>query len=70
MQRGNAMSSSRNLLAFDLGAESGRAILRRFDGQGIDLEVVHRFPNGAVRTLDSMHWTCFGSTPRCWPACV
>ncbi|HZU36720.1 MAG TPA: hypothetical protein VFA18_12455, partial [Gemmataceae bacterium] len=50
------MSATRKILAFDLGAESGRGILGLFDGQRIRLEVVHRFPNGPVRTLDSMHW--------------
>jgi rhamnulokinase len=50
------MTSSRKLLAFDLGAESGRGILGRFDGQRLDLEVVHRFPNGGVRTLETLHW--------------
>jgi len=50
------MLSTKKLLAFDLGAESGRAVLGLFDGQRLRLEVVHRFPNGPVRTLDSMHW--------------
>jgi rhamnulokinase len=46
----------KKLLAFDLGAESGRGILGQFDGARLTLQVVHRFPNGPVRTLDSMHW--------------
>jgi rhamnulokinase len=46
----------RKLLAFDLGAESGRGLLGLFDGQKLRLEVVHRFPNGPVRTLDALHW--------------
>ncbi len=46
----------KKLLAFDLGAESGRGVLGRFDGRRLQLEVVHRFPNGPVRTLDSLHW--------------
>jgi rhamnulokinase len=50
------MSATKNLLAFDLGAESGRGVLGRFDGEHLRLEVVHRFPNGPVRTLDSLHW--------------
>jgi rhamnulokinase len=50
------MTATRNLLAFDLGAESGRGILGRFDGERLGLETVHRFPNGPVRTLDSLHW--------------
>ena len=50
------MSSAKKFLAFDLGAESGRGILGQFDGQKLSLEVVHRFPNGAVQTLDTLHW--------------
>src|SRR5436309_2500200 len=50
------MAATKNLLAFDLGAESGRGVLGRFDGQRLNLEVVHRFPNGPVRTLDTIHW--------------
>ncbi|MCI0459698.1 MAG: hypothetical protein L0Z62_22330, partial [Gemmataceae bacterium] len=50
------MATPKKLLAFDLGAESGRAVLGLFDGQQLALDVVHRFPNGPVRTLDSLHW--------------
>ncbi len=50
------MAATKNLLAFDLGAESGRGILGRFDGQRLSLDVIHRFPNGPVRTLDTLHW--------------
>lgn len=46
----------KKLLAFDLGAESGRGVLGRFDGQRLELEVIHRFANGPVRTLDTLHW--------------
>jgi rhamnulokinase len=48
--------SAKRLLAFDLGAESGRGVLGLFDGEKLQLEVVHRFPNGPVRTLDTLHW--------------
>lgn len=44
------------LLAFDLGAESGRAILGAFDGERITLEEVHRFPNTPVPLPDGLHW--------------
>ena len=54
------MAATKNLLAFDLGAESGRGVLGRFDGQRLALEVVHRFANGPVRTLDTMHWNVLG----------
>ena len=50
------MAFAKQFLAFDLGAESGRGILGRLDGSRLSLEVVHRFPNGAVRTLDTLHW--------------
>jgi rhamnulokinase len=49
------MAAARKFLAFDLGAESGRGILGLLDDR-LRLEVVHRFPNGAVRTLDTLHW--------------
>jgi rhamnulokinase len=48
--------SARKILAIDLGAESGRGVLGSFDGQRISLDVVHRFPNGPVQTLDTFHW--------------
>lgn len=44
------------LLAFDLGAESGRTILGRFDGKMITLEEVYRFPNEPVSLHKSIHW--------------
>jgi len=50
------MALCKNILAFDLGAESGRGILGRFDGQQLTLEVMHRFANGAVRLLDTLQW--------------
>jgi rhamnulokinase len=50
------MSRRHNFLAFDLGAESGRAMLGRFDGERIRLSEIHRFPNGAVRLPDGLHW--------------
>ena len=50
------MAETQSFLAFDLGAESGRGVLGRFDGEKIALEELHRFPNGGVRVLDSLHW--------------
>jgi len=44
-------------LAFDLGAESGRAILGSLDGKGIlRLKEVHRFPNTMVNVSGHLHW--------------
>lgn len=47
------MNHTYNLLALDLGAESGRAILGQFDGDRLHLSEVHRFTNGPVRLPDS-----------------
>ena len=43
-------------LAFDLGAESGRAVLGWLADDELRLEEVHRFANGPVRVGDSLHW--------------
>jgi rhamnulokinase len=45
-----------NLLAFDLGAESGRSILGRFDGRRLALSETHRFANEPVRLPGGLHW--------------
>jgi rhamnulokinase len=50
------MSMVSNYLALDLGAESGRGLLGRFDGQRLMLDEVHRFGNGPVRMLDTLYW--------------
>ena len=43
-------------LAVDLGAESGRVVLGRFDGAHVSLEEVHRFSNTPVKLPDGLHW--------------
>ena len=51
------MSSEKaDLLAFDLGAESGRAILGHFQHELLKLEEIHRFPNNPVQVQESLHW--------------
>lgn len=50
------MSSTKNYLAFDFGAESGRAILGTFDGDRLALAEVHRFLNTPVRLPGVLHW--------------
>ena len=45
-----------NYLAVDHGAESGRGVLGRFDGERVATEEVHRFPNVPVRLPDGLHW--------------
>ncbi len=50
------MSREAKFLAFDLGAASGRGILGSLDGGILNLQVIHRFANGPVQVLDSLHW--------------
>lgn len=46
--------------AIDLGAESGRVVVGRLDGEQVALDVVHRFHNRPVRLPDGMHWNLMG----------
>ncbi len=50
------------VLAFDLGATSGRAILGRLSGGKLELSEIHRFPNDPVRYNGELHW----DMPRLW----
>lgn len=45
-----------NFAAIDLGAESGRVMLARFDGAALTLEEAHRFPNVPVRAEGTLYW--------------
>ncbi len=44
------------ILAFDLGAESGRAVVGHLGDGRLIMEEIHRFANGPVHVLDSLHW--------------
>jgi rhamnulokinase len=50
------MTTKRNYLAVDLGAESGRTILGSLDDEHLILTETHRFANGPVRLNDGLHW--------------
>jgi rhamnulokinase len=45
-----------NFIAIDLGASNGRVLLGRWDGARFDLHELHRFANGPVNVLGSLHW--------------
>ncbi|WP_213644310.1 rhamnulokinase family protein [Paenibacillus lautus] len=45
-----------SVLAFDLGASSGRAMLGQWNGRTIDVTEIHRFPNDPVRIGDRFQW--------------
>lgn len=55
------MSESVTVLAFDLGASSGRAVIGRLEkGEGgakrLSIEEIHRFPNEPVQVGNHLHW--------------
>jgi rhamnulokinase len=49
-------------LAFDFGAESGRALLGTLSGGHLAVEEIHRFPNTPVRVPGALYW----DTLRLW----
>jgi rhamnulokinase len=48
-----------NLLAFDIGASSGRAILGKLQKGKLEIEIIHRFPNETIRINNSYYWNIF-----------
>ncbi len=53
---------SKPYLAFDFGAESGRAVLAHLQSGILTTEEVHRFRNEPVEYGGSLHW----DVPRLW----
>ncbi len=49
------MAPSR-FLAFDIGAESGRAVVGTLDCGKLSLEEIHRFPNEPAEVCGVLHW--------------
>jgi rhamnulokinase len=50
------MRSARNIVAVDFGAESGRLVLCRWDGDQGSLEEIHRFPNAPSQVAGHLVW--------------
>ncbi len=50
------MAKNLNLMAFDLGASNGRAMVGQFNGDTIKLSELHRFENGIVDMLGIGYW--------------
>lgn len=48
--------SDKTVLAVDLGAESGRVMAVKFDGNRLQLAELHRFPNTTVTVNGTLHW--------------
>jgi rhamnulokinase len=51
--------ATRSVVAVDIGAESGRVMLARYDGKRLALEEVHRFANHPVKVLGHLFWDVF-----------
>jgi rhamnulokinase len=49
-------------LAFDFGAESGRAVLAHLHSGVVTIDEIHRFPNDPVEYGGALHW----DLPRLW----
>jgi rhamnulokinase len=52
-------------LALDLGAESGRAVVGHLNGRSLQLEEIHRFPNGPVWVNGHLYWDALRLLSEC-----
>ena len=50
------MAKNLKFVAFDLGAESGRAMLAQLSTDRLQLSEVYRFANKPVQVFDNLHW--------------
>ena len=50
------MAKIRNMIAFDLGASNGRAILGQFDGEKLTMTELHRFENNYIEMNGVFYW--------------
>ena len=50
------MNQTENFLAIDLGASHGRAVLGKYNGKKLNLEVLHDFENGGVNINGNLYW--------------
>lgn len=54
------MSAPVRVAAVDLGATSGRVMSGRISGERVEINELHRFPNGAVWVRGSLFWDVLG----------
>ncbi len=53
------MGNTKNFLAIDLGAGSGRGIIGKFSGKKIELQEVSRFDNQIITLFGHDHWDIY-----------
>ncbi|WP_200886151.1 hypothetical protein [Heyndrickxia ginsengihumi] len=46
----------KQVLALDLGASNGRAILGKYDGEKLYLQEIHRFENIPIEEENTLYW--------------
>ncbi len=51
--------TAKYFLAFDFGAESGRAVLGTLEDNKISLDEIHRFPTGMVKMDNHLYWNIY-----------
>jgi len=54
------MNEARHYVAVDLGAESGRVMLATCTQDSLEIEELHRFPNGPIEQDESLRWDFAG----------
>lgn len=52
--------ATKNYLAIDMGASSGRHLVGRFDGNKLTLEEIYRYENGPVDLAGTLYWNLPG----------
>ena len=54
--KNNISSKDLTVLAFDIGASSGRSIIGKLQNNHLELETLYRFANRGIRLFDSFYW--------------
>jgi rhamnulokinase len=54
------MNNEKRFLAFDLGAESGRAVVGEIKDDRLTLTEIHRFPTGGTKINNHLQWNILG----------
>ena len=53
---GKVLMAVKTYLAIDQGAESGRGILGKFDGEHLNIQEIYRYPNSMIKVHSHYYW--------------